>query len=170
MIPGVQRHLEESRLSRAASALVGHRVGVHCQTTAGALVDVGNELGYVPYDSDGVPLPRTTLKRDPCKELRRYLKGGRDHPSRDEVVAVHVLTHESMHMRGDTSEASAECKAVQRDRTTATLLGATPKQAYLLAVTYWLTVYPDMPTDYVSAECRPGGALDQHLTSAPWNR
>lgn len=166
--PGVQRHLEESRLSRAASTLAGHTVTVHCQTTAGALVDAGNELGFVPYDSDGIPLPRTTIKRDPCRDLRRYLGGDRANPSRDEVVAVHVLTHEVMHMRGQTNESVAECQAVQSDRTMAALLGATPKQAYKLAVTYWLTVYPDMPEDYSSSECQPGGALDQHLDTAPW--
>jgi hypothetical protein len=94
----------------------------------------------------------------------------RDALGRDEVIAVHVLTHEAMHMRGETNEATAECEAVQRDRTTAALLGATPRQADELARTYWLTVYPDMPADYSSAECRPGGALDEGLTTAAWLR
>lgn len=168
LIPGVLRHREEARLSRAASALVGHRVSVHCQTTTSALVDAGNELGFVPFDADGNPLPKTTIKRDPCGALRHYLRGGRDHPSMDEVLAVHVLTHESMHMRGTVNEALAECQAVQRDRTMAELLGATPKQGFKLAVTYWLTVYPDMPTDYFSNDCRPGGSLDEQLPTAPW--
>ena len=169
-VPGVQRRLEEGRLSRAASRLVGHRVSVHCQSTAAALVDAGNELGFVPYDSDGVPLPRTTLKRDPCKQLRHYLGGSRDNPSRDEVIAVHVLTHESMHMRGETSEAVAECEAVQYDQAMAAALGATPRQARRLAVRYWITVYPDMPEGYFSADCRPEGTLDEHLPNAPWTR
>jgi hypothetical protein len=170
LIPGAQRAIEERTLARAASALVGHRVAVHCQSTAAALVDAGNELGFVPYDEDGIPLPRTTLKRDPCRALRAYLGGAREHPSRDEVVAVHVLTHEAMHLRGQTNEATAECQAVQRDRSTAVLLGATPRQAENLARTYWLTVYPDMPDDYSSTECRPGGALDENLTTAAWLR
>lgn len=170
LVPGLQRANEERTLARAASALVGHPVAVHCQSTAAALVDAGNELGFVPYDEDGVPLPRTILKRDPCKALRAYLGGGREHPSRDEVVAVHVLTHEAMHLRGETNEATAECQAVQRDRATAVLLGATARQADKLARTYWLTVYPDMPDDYSSAECRPGGALDENLSTAAWLR
>jgi hypothetical protein len=170
LIPGAQRALEERKLARAATALVGHSVAVHCQSTAAALVDAGNELGFVPYDEDGVPLPRTTIKRDPCKALARYLGGAREHPSYDEVVAVHVLTHEAMHLRGETVEATAECQAVQRDRATAVLLGATPRQAEKLARTYWLTVYPEMPEDYSSAECKPGGALDENLSTAPWFR
>ena len=168
LVPGVRRHLEENRLSAAASSIVGHPVTVRCQSTAAALVDAGNELGFVPYDDDGVPLPRTTIKRDPCKALRDYLGGGRGTPSQDEVVAVHVLTHEAMHLRGQTSEANAECEAVQRDQTMAGLLGATPAQARQLARTYWLTVYPQMPPDYFSSACVPGGALDEHLPTAPW--
>lgn len=170
LVPGAQRANAERRLARAASSLVGHAVTVHCQSTAAALVDAGNELGFVPYDEAGIPLPRTTIKRDPCRALRKYLGGDRAHPSYDEVVAVHVLTHEAMHMRGGANEAKAECQAVQRDRATAMLLGATARQAESLAQTYWLTVYPGMPPDYASAECRHGGALDENLTTAAWLR
>ncbi len=168
LYPGVQRHLEESRLARAAAELVGHPVTVHCQTTAGALVDAGSELGYVPYDKDGVPLHTTTVKRDPCRLLRSYLSGHRANPSEDMTIAVHVLTHEAMHMRGETSEAKAECEAVQRDESTAVLLGATALQARDLARAYWTGVYPRMPDDYRSADCAPGGAMDEQLPTAPW--
>jgi len=71
-------------------------------------------------------------------------------------------------VRGQTSEALAECEAVQRDETTAELLGATTTQARALAVRYWQGVYPQMPEDYSSGDCRPGGSLDEQLTSAPW--
>lgn len=167
-IPGAQRRVQEHRLSRVASQLVGHSVSVHCQSTAGAIVDMGSELGYVPYDADGAPLPRTTIKRDPCKALRHYVAGGRRSPSYDEVVAVHVLTHEAMHMRGATDEAVAECEAVQRDAVTARLLGATPEQARALAVQYWRTVYPRMDEGYVSRDCAPGAPWDERLDTAPW--
>ncbi|MDX6217465.1 MAG: hypothetical protein QOG99_3049, partial [Frankiales bacterium] len=74
-VPVVRRHQEESRLSRVASALVGHPVRVHCQSIGQALADVGGELGFVKYDDAGRPEPRTTIKRDPCGELRRYYSG-----------------------------------------------------------------------------------------------
>ncbi|MGB8651524.1 MAG: hypothetical protein WCD35_12785, partial [Mycobacteriales bacterium] len=90
------------------------------------------------------------------------------HPTMDEAVAVHVLTHESMHMRGQTNEALAECEAVQRDEITAHELGASVEQARRLARVYWLLVYPRMPEDYFSRDCRPGGPLDEGLASAPW--
>lgn len=167
-VPGARRRVEEARLASVAARLAGHRVTVHCQTNAAALVDAGAELGFVPYDENGVPRPVTTLKRGPCQDLRSYLGGATAHPTSDEVVAVHVLTHEAMHLRGETDEAVAECEAVQRDALTARMLGASARQARELAVRYWLTVYPDMPDDYRSRDCVPGGVLDEHLDSAPW--
>ena len=97
---------------------------VHCQSLGGALADVGAELGYVKYGPDG-PEPKTLIKREACADLRSY-RGNRDHPSRDEVIAVHVLTHEAMHMKGLTNEQEAECAAIQRDRLTAQLPGREP--------------------------------------------
>jgi hypothetical protein len=89
-------------------------------------------------------------------------------PSYVEVQAVHILSHESMHMAGITSESAAECAAVQRDMHLAELLGATPADARGLAVSYWTSQYPHMPADYRSSECRPDGQLDEHLDDAPW--
>lgn len=167
-VPVVRRHQEESRLSRVASQLVGDHVSVHCQSIGQALADLGSELGYVRYREDGTPEPRTTIKRDPCRDLRRYYGGHRHHPSTDEVIAVHVLTHEAMHMKGLLSEAPAECAAVQRDEDTAEMLGASPAEAHELARLYWINVYPNMPGNYRTDECRPGGPLDEGLATAPW--
>ena len=167
-IPGAERKMEERRLARVASVLAGRHVSVHCQDGAEAFVDAGSELGWVRFGADGVPEPRTLIKRAQCQDLKSYLKHRSD-PSWDEMVAVHVLTHESMHMRGEPNEAVAECEAVQRDAVTATELGASPEQAHALAVRYWQQVYPRMPEDYVSSDCAPGGRLDEHLPTSPWS-
>lgn len=166
-LPVARRHLQERQLESVASRLVGHRVAVHCQTNAAALIDMGQELGWVRFDLDGVPEPQTLLKRQACHGLRSYAKH-RTRPSEDEVIAVHVLTHEAMHMRGETQEAVTECQALQRDADTARMLGATAIQARRLARTYWLVVYPTMSDDYRSTACGPGKALDEGLVSAPW--
>jgi hypothetical protein len=57
-----------------------------------------------------------------------------------------VLAHEAMHMAGLMREDTAECAAVQRDARAARLLGASPADARALALAYWRTVYPAMPT------------------------
>jgi hypothetical protein len=89
-------------------------------------------------------------------------------PSRDQVVAVHVLTHEAMHLSGRLDEAAAECAAVQRDAHTARLLGAPAGDAAGLAAAYWRDIYPLMPDGYRSPDCRAGGSLDERLPDAPW--
>jgi hypothetical protein len=167
-VPVVRAARLEHRLSAVASTLVGSPVTVDCQSRGQEMTDLGNELGWVPYDAAGRPLPRTLIKRRPCSALRDYLGSDKGSPSRDQVVAVHVLSHEARHMAGQTVEAQAECAAVQRDALTARLLGATPQQAAELARTYWRDVYPRMSDTYRSRECAPGMPLDEHLPDAPW--
>jgi hypothetical protein len=167
--PGLQRRVEQHRLGSAASQLIGQHVSVHCQTMGQAFVDLGNELGYVKWGRGGVPEHRTLIKHDQCGYLRSYLRSSKSRPSLDQVVAVHVLTHEDMHMSGITTESLAECAAVQRDARMAELLGASPSEAIQLARTYWREVYPQLSPDYVNPSCGPGGPLDEHLADAPWS-
>ena len=162
-LPAAHRRVLEHRLGMVGGALAGRHVTVHCQTTTGALVDMGNELGFVRFGPDGTPEAQTLIKHEQCSLLSKYLAGDRKAPSLAEVIAVHVLTHESMHMAGQTSESRAECEAVQRDARTARLLGASATAASRLAATYLRTVYPRMPEEYVTPDCRAGGPLDEHL-------
>jgi hypothetical protein len=169
LVPVVLHQRLEGRLSSVASSEVGAPVAVHCQSIGQEMVDVGSELGYVRYGPDGVPEHATLIKHPQCGDLSAYLHSDKTAPSLDQVIAVHVLTHESQHMAGQTSEARAECQAVQRDAQTAQLLGATADQARALARRYWTEVYPRMGDDYRSADCAPGGPLDEHLPDAPWS-
>jgi hypothetical protein len=168
LVPVVRHHRLETRLSAVATTLVGARSVVNCQTAGGEMIDLGPELGFVRWGPGGVPEHQTLIKRAPCKELAAYLRGDHAHPSADEVIAVHVLSHESRHMAGTTSEALADCEAMQRDAWTARLLGASPAEALELARTYWRVDYPRMPEEYVSGECGRGLRLDEHLGDAPW--
>ena len=168
-VPVVRHHRLEGRLTAVATTLVGARAVVHCQTAGKEMLDLGPELGFVRWGPGGVPEHATLIKRAPCGRLAAYLGGDQAHPSADEVVAVHVLSHESRHMAGTTNEADADCQAMQRDAWTARLLGATPAEALELARSYWRTVYPRMPDDYRSGECAPGASLDEHLPDAPWS-
>ena len=166
--PGVLRWQEERALERAASTLLGFPVEVRCQSFGGAFVDTGSELGWVPFDAAGVPERRTLIKYEPCDALRDYLRSDGVAPTPEQLVAVHVLTHEAMHMAGLAEESEAECAAMQRDARMAELLGAAPEDAAQLAESYWLTVYPQMADGYRTGDCRPGGKLDEHLPQPPW--
>jgi hypothetical protein len=166
--PAVARRREERRLASVASAIAGVKVTVVCQTLSGAFVDAGAEAGYVRWGPDGVPEHTAHIKWEQCKALRRYLRSLAAHPTREQLQAVHVLTHEAVHTSGEKSEALTECNAVQRDAETARRLGATDARARALAWLYWKTVYPDMPDGYRDAECAPGGTLDEALPTSPW--
>ena len=169
LAPGVLRARLEHRLRLASGAIVGVPVDVNCQSFGGAFVDVGGDLGYVGFGTDGVPERATLIKRDQCRDLSAYLRSNKLDPPRGQVVAVHVLTHETIHMSGVTSEAKTECLAVQHDARMAQLLGAPQEGATTLALTYWTDIYPHMPTEYRSTECGPGLPLDAGLSGAPWS-
>jgi hypothetical protein len=167
-VPGVLRADQERRLGRGASALAGTRVAVRRQSLGGAFVDAGPELGYVRWGADGRPEPWALIKRDQCRHLAAYLRSAKRRPSRDQVLAVHVLTHEAMHLSGRLDEAAAECAAVQRDAHTARLLGAAAADAAGLAAACWRDLSPLLPAGHRSPDCRAGGALDERLPDAPW--
>jgi hypothetical protein len=158
----------EHRLNSAASVVAGVEVSVHCQGAGEAAVDIGPELGYVRFGADGVPERHALMKWKPCRDLASWLGSDRRRPSRGQLIAVHVLTHEAMHMAGTTDEAITECKAMQRDAVMARELGADAEAAQALAVRYWREIYPAMPDAYRTSNCAPGGPLDEHLPTPPW--
>jgi len=168
-LPVVVRANLDNRLGHAASNLIGISVKVNCQTLTGSAVDMGNELGWVAWGPDGAPEHKTLIKHQQCNDLQAYLDSNKRHPSDEQVQAVHVLTHESMHMAGNKDEAVAECYATQHDTEMAELLGASPADAHQLAVRYWRLFYPRMPDAYTSADCQPGGRLDLHLPTPAWS-
>jgi hypothetical protein len=157
----------EARLSDVASSLAGRPVKVRCQSWLGSFGDANVEPGYVRWQADGSPEASTTLKADVCRSLGRYLRDPHGAPTAV-VIAVHIVSHEAMHMAGRKDEAAAECAAVQRDALTARLLGADAGGAAALAHRYWTEVYPRMPGEYRSAACTPGGPLDERLGDGPW--
>jgi hypothetical protein len=155
MTPWFMRVRLETKLSHAASQIAGREVYVKCQSFGAAFFDPSADLGHVAFDAGGNAEPRTLIKRDQCRDLAGYLSSDKENPSDEQIVAVHVLTHESMHMAGTATEWEAECLAVGNDARMAERLGASPAAADGLAMSYWSDVYPYMPAEYRSTECNP---------------
>jgi len=84
------------------------------------------------------------------------------------LTALHVLTHESMHLAGVVDEAPADCLGVQLDALVATRLGAAAPFARALAREYWRSYYPSQDRSYRSPECRNGRALDLFPGRSGW--
>lgn len=161
----------EHAFSAAARAIAPSARGVHCQRLGETFTATGSELGSVQYGPDGRPADVAVLSYGTCQHLTAWWRSSwqeKNSAPLEEIIAVHVLTHESVHLAGDTNEASTDCKAMQLDAQTAVRLGATPAQGRALALRYWTEVYPRMPAGYVSSGCRPGGPLDQTPDDGRW--
>ena len=124
----------------------------------------GADLGRVEWDEPH----RAWLTLETCQHLGSWYRSDRADPTLDEAIAVHVLTHEAMHVDGARDEATTECRALQRDERTVVLLGGSPQEGAALAERIATEVYPRMPEEYRSSECRPGGALDRTPDDGTW--
>lgn len=160
---------QEHQYSTIASTLAGREAHVHCQRLSAAMFNVFGPEGFVPYNQAGQASAHIHLKWQVCHDLLGYRFGPKTNPADSKKVAVHILTHEAMHVSGDIVEASAECKAIQHNTTTAQALGASKADADMLARWYFTTYYPRLNPNYVSADCAAGGPMDLHVPTAPWS-
>jgi len=158
----------EHTYSAIARALAPGTEGVHCQRLGETFTYAGAELGHVEWDEDGRPIGAALVSYETCGRLAAYADGPKDAPPLEQVIAVHVLTHESMHLAGRLVESDADCAAMQRDAWTAQQLGATAAQGQRLAETYAREVYPRMPDAYTDRACAPDAALDESPGDAVW--
>jgi hypothetical protein len=74
------------------------------------------------------------------------------------LLAVHVLTHESMHLAGEPAEAAADCLAVQLDAYVAVRMHASEPFARSLARQLWQGYVG--PRSAGAVGCHDGGELD----------
>ncbi len=81
---------------------------------------------------------------------------------------MHTLAHESWHLAGEQSESVAECHALQTTAFVAERLGASPDEAEASARAVLYQLYPQMPSEYQSNDCRDGGPLDLRPQSSLW--
>ena len=171
----------EGRLATIAGEIAGRQVRVECQGSLGAALDVSGEAGSVQFDAKGRPAEATSLKRDMCRRLDRFRTdhhtAGFDclrqmsHCPLDAVKTLHALqtlAHEAWHLAGTRDEAITECYAVQTTALVAERLGASPPIAHRAAGAVLLQIYPQMPAEYRSSDCRDGGPLDLRPGTPVW--
>jgi hypothetical protein len=171
----------ERTLGRIASEIAGRPVEIHCQGLPSSLIDISNRAGEVRFNEDGTPPDEATLKRDTCRDLKRFASV-RAAPSFDCVrraapcersigriaSAVRVLAHEAWHLRGVTSEAETECYALQTTAFAAQRMGATEGEARSIALWNARHVYRNLPSEYQTSECRAGGSFDLRRGPTAW--
>jgi len=149
-----------SLLDWQAARIAGHPVRVICDVG-------GHHVGYV-QDADGlaeVGGHRAWLTPATCYQLHLIKQSGRAvGPSSGHAIAV--LAHEAWHLRGQASEALANCFAYQSGVQVEEALGLTPATARQLM----REQLADNPADYAATPqyivpngCHHGGNLDLHL-------
>jgi len=166
----VRWDLAERDFTHVTQKLI-HRKDVHvqCQRLTGTLIDASGTEGHVMYHVDGSLPNLAHLTWSTCHNLAAWRRGGhKSSAAIKQIIAVHVLTHEAMHLTGITDEATAECDALQHDSEAAQLLGASKAVGDALARRYWQEVYPYMSDGYRSSECHAGGAMDLHPDTPDW--
>lgn len=153
----VGHHMRQSLATDALRAVTNvDGATADCSRFTEELFNISQYQGYVYYDGSNA----AHLRRNVCHDLWSYAHGGQANPSRGEVIAVHIVTHEAMHINGYRNEAETECMAVQLNHLVAEKLGASPFQARKLQTQYYELYYPNQRTDYVSGACNEGGAMD----------
>ncbi len=168
--PPAHRWYFEHYLSRIATDLAeGRTAKVHCNTVWDTMLDTQMLAAGHAVIATG----EIGLQHPWCSTLQSYLH----HPQRaseEELWSLGMLTHESMHVRGEENEARTECQAVQRNYRTAKLLGVADAVARKNALDYYHNLYQQravsgtMQAAYYSAECAPGKELDEHLADSSW--
>jgi hypothetical protein len=160
----------EHALARVAGELAGRPVHVDCQGFFGELFDISPNLGDVRFEN-GRPADRTHMVRSVCEHLHDF-RTSSSHPeiacltaidwsrrsfnlawydpcakrARRTAEAINTLTHEAMHMRGWTGEATAQCYAIQLDAWTVERLGGTADEGRAVAA-FLLALQPGMADD-----------------------
>lgn len=161
LILPIRHQLFEYELELAVEKLLDKdKVKVSCNSYFDSLFHLG-AAGFVYRGEDIINLEVRT-----CSAMRDYL----DDPAGANgaaLYALHVLTHEAMHVAGEYVEITADCQAFQRNHRTAMHLGVPGNVAVFNARTIHRTRSPRHP--YYSAECEPGGALDEQLPDAIWS-
>ncbi len=153
----------ETFLSEKSSLLADSRnVKLHCNSVVDSIFDNSlNVVGHANYKTGEI-----VFQHSWCKNIMEYL----DHPeqvTKNELISLHVFTHETMHIRGEMNEKNTECQAIQRNYRVAKLLGIPDSIAKKNALKYYNDYYPSHP--YFSPECKKNGELDEKIDNSIWS-
>ena len=153
----VAHHLRQQLATEALGVLSDvEGVSANCERFSEELFNLSQYQGYVYYDGSNV----AHLRRNVCHDLWDYAHGGHANPTEGQILAVHIVGHETMHINDIRGEAVAECTAAQLNHLIAQELGATPDEARDLQRRYFEEFYPRQHPKYISGTCAEGGELD----------
>jgi hypothetical protein len=162
-VPAEKQARAERAFSQAAGAIAGKTVSIRCDSDYRA-------TGFT-HDAAGVAVVGGTealIDPDVCVDLARLALDGHVVSRARTSHALVVLAHEAWHLRGEASERSTECYALQSGVALGIRFGLSEQRArdfmrYRLAMN--ASDYRLDPDYIVGAECRNGGSLDLNRRS-----
>lgn len=153
----------EAKLSSVVDDISGRKGGkVHCQRLSEAFFDTKVSVaGHVSSDN-----PNTAVVNyEQCQHIFAWLERGKAEPSREQTHAIHVLTHEAVHVSGEYNESITECTAINRDYLTVKHLGGSEEMGRHIASSYYATIWPDMSKEYILDGCTIDPKFDSILVA-----
>ncbi|MEM6985156.1 MAG: hypothetical protein AAF499_01350 [Pseudomonadota bacterium] len=152
----------ERMLTQHARVVSGNPdADVHCQSLLETMLDpMPMAVAHARPDTGQIEFKATW-----CSHLADHL----DDPANaqgEALWAMHVFTHEVMHIRGELNEQITDCQAYQRNQAMAERFGI-PRD---IAARNATAIYENRSRHkkYFSAQCRAGGRLDESLPTPPW--
>ena len=162
-------------VSKIASDMAGKAIRAHCGEAFFEPIERSSEsaqpLGYmIPYKII-LPFGENVLIASDDIYLRqtvcRHIVSAVESESLSDVPSIgksasylKVLSHEIEHTFGVMNEAEADCYALQRLPEQLEAAGFSSRESDRLVSTYLVNPQFTMPAEYVSSECREGGAFD----------
>ena len=148
-LPAVAIEVQHHRTQATATAVTRLVSGdpqarAVCTRRTADMLDVSPYAGRVMWDTPNVAV----LRAGTCSDLAAWLRSDRSAPTLKQVMALHVLAHEAVHVAGVRSESVAECQAMQWHTRVAEYLGASPDVAARMAAIYRTQVFPHVPLEY----------------------
>ncbi len=156
--PQYRARMTERKVGPLVAGLSQRNAGARCPRYITAIF---TNVGSVSLDASGEINDYTDLTGPICDGLRRLytpegkaemqclLTDGRCPPSAvKSVVALSVVAHESMHLRGILDEAAAECTSIGEGIRTGELAGLTAEQGRMIAWAHYAALNPNTPEQY----------------------
>lgn len=141
----------EYKLSSVVDEISGKKGGkVHCQRLSEAFFDTKvSAAGHVSSDKPNVAV----VNFQQCQHIFAWMENGKGEPTKDQTHAIHVLTHEAVHVSGQLNEAVTECTAINRDNITVRELGGSEEMGKRIASSYYTGIWPSMSKEYILSDC-----------------
>lgn len=123
---------------------------LRCQRLSEAFFDVNTtRAGSVSSEHPN----EAVVNYEQCLDLMGWLNSDKTSVEPKQLQALHVLTHEAVHVSGEYNESVTECAAINRDSITVKELGGSSSVMEEVPTRYYKEFFPRMPSEYKLPDC-----------------